>query len=140
MDQGSFRPVNAPSVTYAVREFLKRVTPADYVGMISFPLQVCGSTPRGTGRSSRTRSRSLPGLSQLKPDGAIQFSLADAIDVAARDRDALARNIQRNCPANDLTCGRSVENEMQRTGIAVGTAGIAQPHGLREVVGHSEGA
>ena len=37
VDQGSYRPVNAPSVTYAVREFLKRVTPADYVGMISFP-------------------------------------------------------------------------------------------------------
>ena len=35
VDQGSFRPVNAPSVVYAAREFLKRVHANDYVGMIS---------------------------------------------------------------------------------------------------------
>src|SRR5215203_1006973 len=35
VDQGSFRAVNAPSVIYAAREFLKRALPNDYVGMVS---------------------------------------------------------------------------------------------------------
>ena len=135
VDQGSFRPVNAPSVTYAVREFLKRVTPADYVGMISFPSPGVRLDPTRDRKILEDAIPKLTGLSQLKPKGRFQFSLADAIDVAARDPDALARNIQRNCPANDLTCGRSVENEMQELVSLLELQASRSISGLREVVG-----
>ena len=135
VDQGSFRPVNAPSVTYAVREFLKRITPADFVGMISFPTPGVRLDPTRDRKALEDAIPKLTGLSQLKPKGRFQFSLADAIDVAARDGDALARNIQRNCPANDLMCGRSVENEMHELVSLLELQASRSVSGLREVVG-----
>ena len=71
VDQGSFRPVNAPSVTYAVREFLKRVTPADYVGMISFPSPGVRLDPTRDRKVLEDAIPKLTGLSQLKPKAAI---------------------------------------------------------------------
>ena len=37
IDQGSFRAVNAPSAAHAVKEFIKRLTLNDYLGLISYP-------------------------------------------------------------------------------------------------------
>ncbi len=135
VDQGSFRQVNAPSVTHAVREFLKRINPADYVGMISFPAPGVRLDPTRDRKALEDAIPKLTGFSQVKHSRRYQFSLADAIDVASRDGDALARNIQRNCPPNDLMCGRSVENEMNEVVSLLELQASRSISGLREVVG-----
>jgi VWFA-related protein len=135
VDQGSFRPVNAPSVTHAVREFLKRVNPTDYVGIISFPSPGVRLDPTRDRKLLDDAVSKLVGFSQLKGSRRFQFSLSDAIDVVARDADALGRVVQRNCPPNDLTCGRSVEIEMNDVVSVLELQAARSLHGLREVVG-----
>ena len=134
VDQGSYRPVNAPSVTYAVREFLKRVTPADYVGMISFPAPGVRLDPTRDRKALDDAIPKLSGLSQVKQAGRAQFSLADAIDIASRDGEALARVVQRNCQPNDQMCGRTVENEVNELVSLLELQAARSLHGLREVV------
>lgn len=134
VDQGSFRPVNAPSVTYAAREFLKRVHANDYVGMISYPAPGVRIDPTRDRKVLEEAIPKLVGFSQLKQDRKYQFTLSDAIDVAARDQETLRRVADRNCPANDLTCARSVEMEMNELVSMLELQGARSFHGLREVV------
>lgn len=134
VDQGSFRPVNAPSVIYAAREFLKRVHANDYVGMISFPSPGVRIDPTRDRKVLEEAIPRLVGFSQLKQNRQFQFTLSDAIDVAARDQETLRRVAERNCPANDLMCARSIENEMAELVSMLELQGSRSFHGLREVV------
>lgn len=134
VDQGSFRPVNAPSVIYAAREFLKRVHANDYVGMISFPSPGVRIDPTRDRKVLEEAIPRLVGFSQLKQNRQYQFTLSDAIDVAARDQETLRRVADRNCPANDLMCSRAIENEMAELVSMLELQGSRSFHGLREVV------
>ena len=139
VDQGSFRPVNAPSVIYAAREFLKRVHANDYVGMISYPAPGVRIDPTRDRKKLEEAIPRLVGFSQLKQDRKYQFTLSDAIDVAARDQETLRRVADRNCPANDVTCARSIEMEMNELVSMLELQGARSFHGLREVVGSIKG-
>ena len=139
VDQGSFRPVNAPSVIYAAREFMKRVHANDYVGMISFPAPGVRIDPTRDRKVLEEAIPKLVGFSQLKQDRRYQFTLSDAIDVAARDQETLRRVAERNCPPNDMTCARSVEMEMNELVSMLELQGARSFHGLREVVSTMKG-
>ena len=134
VDQGSFRPVNAPSVVYAAREFLKRVHANDYVGMISYPAPGVRIDPTRDRKVLEDAIPRLVGFSQMKQTRQFQFSLSDAIDVAARDAEALRRATERNCPANDMMCSRSLEMEMNDLVSMLELQSARSLHGLREVV------
>ena len=134
VDQGSFRPVNAPSVIHAAREFLKRVHANDYVGMISFPSPGVRIDPTRDRKVLEEAIPRLVGFSQLKQNRQYQFTLSDAIDVAARDQETLRRVAERNCPANDMMCSRAIENEMAELVSMLELQGSRSFHGLREVV------
>ena len=135
IDQGSFRPVNAPSVVYAVREFLKRVNPADHVGLISFPSPGTRVAPTRDRQALEAAVMTLTGSSQVRQNRRSQFSASEAIDVASGDSETLARAVQRNCPPNDLMCTRSLSNEMNELVSLLELQSARSLHGLREVVG-----
>ena len=133
VDQGSFRPVNAPSVMEAVREFLKHLHANDYVGLVSFPSPGVRIAPTRERSVIREAIPKLVGFSQLKPLRQFQFSLADAIDGAAKDADVLSRLAQRNCGA-DLMCARALEGELIEVVSMLELQAARSFHGLREVV------
>ena len=119
---------------YAAREFLKRVHANDYVGMISFPSPGVRIDPTRDRKVLEEAIPRLVGFSQLKQNRQYQFTLSDAIDVAARDQETLRRVAERNCPANDLMCSRAIENEMAELVSMLELQGSRSFHGLREVV------
>ena len=139
VDQGSFRAVNAPSVMYATREFLKRVHANDYVGMISFPAPGVRINPTRDRKAFEEAIPRLVGFSQLKGDRRYQYNLAEAIDVAAGNPEALRRVSERNCPGNDPMCGRLIETEMGELVSMLELQGARSFHGLREVVSAMRG-
>jgi hypothetical protein len=81
----------------------------------------------------------LVGFSQLKQDRRYQYNLSEAIDVAARDPEALRRVSERNCPGNDPMCARSIETEMNELVSMLELQGARSFHGLREVVSAMRG-
>src|SRR5688572_1262341 len=135
IDQGSFRAVNSPSVVHAVREFAKRVNPADYVGVISFPSPGTRIDPTRDRQALEAAVMKLTGFAQIKQNRRPQFGITDAVDIASRDPDALARAVQRNCPAGDLTCARQLENEANEVVSLLELQAAKSLHGMREVVG-----
>ena len=139
VDQGSFRSVNAPAVIHATRELIKRLTPNDYLGLISFPSPGVRVDPTRDRKVLEEAIPRLVGLSQMKHNRRAQFSLSDAIDVASRDPDALKRAVERNCPANDQMCPRSLEQEMNEVISMLELQAARSLHGLREVVNALQG-
>jgi VWFA-related protein len=135
VDQGSFRAVNAAAVVHAAREFLKRANPNDYIGMVSFPAPGVVIDPTRDRAELQAAIPRLVGFSGLKQMRQFQYSLSDAIDVAARDAEALDRVVQRNCPVpSDLACRRSVEMELYETVSLLEMQAARSLAGLRDVV------
>jgi VWFA-related protein len=139
VDQGSFRAVNAPSVIYAAREFLKRALPNDYVGMVSFPAPGVVVNPTRNRAELETAIPRLVGFSAIKQLRKYQYTLADAIDVAARDARATQAVVQRNCQPNDLMCGRDVENELTETVSILEMQSARSLAGIRDVIASIKG-
>ena len=139
VDQGSFRAVNAASIIYAAREFLKRALPNDYVGMVSFPAPGIVINPTRDRAELEAAIPKLVGFSALKQMRQYQYSLSDAIDVAARDREARERVVQRNCAPNDMMCGTSVEMELNETVSILELQAARSLAGLRSVMGSVKG-
>ena len=137
VDQGSFRPVNAPSVIYAARELLKRVNPNDYVGMISFPAPGVRLDPTQDRKALEEAIPRLVGFSQVRQMRKFQYSLSEAIDVAARDSMVLAELIKRNCPNG--SCRQELEMELNETVSLLEMQSARSMHGLREVVAAAKG-
>jgi VWFA-related protein len=134
IDQGSFRAVNAPSAMHAVREFIKRLTLNDYLGLVSYPEPGVVIDPtRERGPLTEAISR-IVGFTALKTRQQYQFTLSDAIDASSRDREALQRVVERNCQPNDRFCPQQVEMEMTE---AIGTLemqSVRSLDGLRNVI------
>ena len=113
VDQGSFRAVNAPSAMHAVSEFVKRLSPADYLGLITFPGPGITIDPTRDRAPIRAAVPRVVGFASVKASRRFQFTLSDAIDVAARDGEARQRVARRNCQPADMMCPQEVEREMQ---------------------------
>lgn len=143
VDQGSFRPVNAPSVVHAAREFLKRANPNDYVGMVSFPSPGVVINPTRARAELEAAMSKLVGFSQLKQLRRFQYSLADAIDVGSpgmsKDNDVFRSVVQRNCPPGDLMCPRALEMEMTETISLLELQAARSLAGIRQVIGGVKG-
>jgi VWFA-related protein len=139
IDQGSFRPTNAPAVVHAAREFLKRAHPSDLVGMISFPSPGVVIQPTRDRAQLEAAVPNLVGFSALKQMRQYTYSLSDAIDSAAvgmaRTNDALDSVVSRNCQPNDLICARAVEMEMNETISILEMQAARSLAGVRGVIG-----
>ena len=139
VDQGSFRAVNAPSVMYAAREFLKRAKPNDYVGMVSFPSPGVLINPTRERKPLEDAVPKLVGFSALKQLKNFNYSLSDAIDVGtsiniSRDRDVFQNLVQRNCQPNDMMCPRELEAEIAETLSMLEMQSARSLAGVRSVV------
>jgi VWFA-related protein len=134
IDQGSFRAVNAPSAMHAVREFVKRLNPNDYLGLISFPGP--GATIDPT-RDRETVLAAVPGIlgfTSIRQPRRFQYSLSDAVDVSSRDAEARRRVIERACQPNDMACPVEVELELNEVATNLEAQGVRSFDGLRGAV------
>lgn len=134
VDQGSFRPVNAPSVIEAVRTLLKQVNPNDYVGLFSFPEPGTKIDPTRDRKVIEDALPRLVGFSQLKQMRRFDYSLSDAIDLASKDRDVLKRVAERSCPPGDLMCERQLEMEMSETVSMLESQAAQSLSGVRQAI------
>lgn len=144
VDQGSFRPVNAPSVIYAAREFLKRARPNDYIGMVSFPAPGVVINPTRDRAELEAAIPKLVGFSQLKQMRRFQYTLSDAIDFGqpgnlSRDQEVFQRLVQRNCPPSDTGCPQALEAEIIETISILEMQAARSLAGIRSVVGGMKG-
>jgi VWFA-related protein len=134
IDQGSFRAVNAPSAMHAVREFVKRLAPNDYLGLISFPgpgVTIDPSRERETVLAAVPR---IVGFTSIRQPRRFQYTLSDALDVSSRDTEARRRVVERNCQPNDMTCPIEVEIELNEVATNLEAQGIRSFDGLRGAV------
>ena len=72
-------------------------------------------------------------------DAQIPYTLADAIDVAARDNTVLQAVVQKNCQPNDTMCTRDVENELNETVSILEMQAARSLAGIRDVVASVKG-
>lgn len=115
VDQGSFHATNAPSVVHAVREFVKRLGPNDYLGLVSFPSPGLTIDPTREREPILSTVARIVGFGVLKQSRLFRYSLSDAIDVASGDRTALAIAVERNCQPKDAICPQQLQMEMTET-------------------------
>lgn len=134
IDQGSFRAVNAPSAMHAVREFVKRLGPNDYLGLISFPGPGVTIDPTRAREPVLAAVPRIVGFTSLRQPRRYQFTLSDALDVASRDGDARRRVIERNCQPNDMMCPNEIEMEVNEVVTTLEAQGIQSLDGLRGAV------
>lgn len=99
VDQGSFRPAGTRGATEAARRFIDRLQPNDRIGLATFPLPgptvaaskdhaaVRDALPRVVGRGESIASTVVRA----------SLSLAEAIDIDARDERTFARVSDREC-------------------------------------------
>jgi VWFA-related protein len=143
VDQGSFRQVNAPSVVHAAREFLKRVQPNDYVGMISFPSPGVRVDPTRDRAVLESAIPKLVGFSAVKQMRQYQYSLSDAIDVASGERSALDRAAERSCPGVTgmglQMCRSGIEMEMNETVSLLEAQAARSLAGVRDAIASTAG-
>lgn len=135
VDQGSFRPVNAPSVVHAAREFLKRAQPNDLIGMVSFPEPGVLVQPTRDRAELEAAIPKLVGYSALKQMREYRYTLSDAIDVASHDRQAMDRVVRENCPSGDQMCANAVAMELNETISLLELQAARSLAGLRSVIG-----
>jgi hypothetical protein len=74
------------------------------------------------------------GFTSLTQRPKYRFTLSDAIDVSARDRDALQQVVERNCQPNDLFCPKDIEMEMTSALSNLEAQAVRSLDGLRGVV------
>lgn len=134
VDQGSFRAVNAPSAMHAVREFVKRLGPNDYLGLISFPGPGVMLDPTREREAVLKAVPGLVGFTSIRQPRRFQFTLSDALDVVARDAEARRRVVERNCQPNDMACPTEIEMEMNEIVTGLEAQAIRSLDGLRGAV------
>jgi VWFA-related protein len=134
VDQGSFRAINAPSAMHAVREFIKRLGPNDYLGLVSFPGPGVSIDPTRDRAVVTAAVPKLVGFTALRQPRKSQFTLSDALDVASRDVDAKRRVVERNCPPNDLMCATEIEMEVNEVVTTLEAQAVMSLNGLRGAV------
>jgi VWFA-related protein len=115
VDQGSFRAVNAPSAMHAVREFVKRLSPNDYLGLVTFPGPGLTLDPTRNREVVLAAVPRVVGFTSIKQPRRHRYTLSDALDIAARDRSVVERLVDVNCPgAEELerqACALEIEME-----------------------------
>ncbi len=99
VDQGSFRPAGTRGATEASRRFIGRLQPQDRIGLATFPPPgptVPASTDHEAARSALQR---VVGRGESIASTVVQasLSLAEAIDIEARDERTFARVSEREC-------------------------------------------
>lgn len=134
VDQGSFRAINAPSAMHAVSEFVKQLSPADYLGLITFPGPGITIDPTRDRAPLLAAVPRVVGFTTLKEQRRFQFTLSDAIDVAARDGEARQRVVSRNCQPGDMMCPQEIEREMQEVVTNLDAQANMSLDGLRGAV------
>jgi VWFA-related protein len=143
VDQGSFRAVNAPSVIYAAREFLKRARPNDYIGIVSFPAPGVLIHPTRDRKPIEDALPKLVGFAALKQLKNFRYTLSDAVDVGAngmaRDAETYKELVARNCPAGDLFCPKELEMEITETISILEMQSARSLAGIRSVIGSVKG-
>ena len=134
IDQGSFRATNAPAAQHVITEFIKRLTLNDYLGLVAFPQPGIVLDPTRERAPLTAAVSKIVGFTSLTQRPKYQFSISDAIDVSARDREALKQVIDRNCQPGDRFCPTEVEMEMTSAISTLEAQGVRSLDGLRGVV------
>jgi VWFA-related protein len=134
VDQGSFRALNAPSAIHALNEFIKRLSPNDYMGIVAYPPPGIVIDPT---RDRAVLTAAVPkvvGFTNVPQPRRFQYSLSDALDATSRDTEARSRAIQRNCPPNDMACPVQLEMEMAEVVTALEAQSVRSLDGMRGVI------
>lgn len=134
IDQGSFRATNAPAAQHVIKEFIKRLSLNDYLGLVAFPQPGIVIDPTRERAPLNAAVSKIVGFTSLTQRPKYQFTISDAIDVSARDREALAQVVERNCQPGDLYCPRDIEMEMTSAISTLEAQAVRSLDGLRGVV------
>jgi VWFA-related protein len=134
IDQGSFRALNAQAAMHVVTEFIKRLSLNDYLGIVAFPQPGVIIDPTRERAPLTAAVNKVVGFTSLTQRPKYRFTLSDAIDVSARDRDALQQVVERNCQPNDLFCPKDIEMEMTSALSNLEAQAVRSLDGLRGVV------
>lgn len=134
IDQGSFRAINAPSAMHAVREFVKRLSPADYLGLVTFPGPGLTIDPTRDREKILAAVPQVVGFTTIRQPRRYRYTLSDAIDVASRDGEARRRVIDQNCQPNDMGCSNDVDMELNEVATNLEAQANQSLDGLRGAV------
>jgi VWFA-related protein len=134
VDQGSFRAVNAPSAIHALNEFIKRLSPNDYMGLVAYPQPGLIIDPTRDRASLTAAVSRVIGFTNVPQPRRYQYTMSDALDATSRDPEAKRRAIERNCQPTDQACAIQLEMEMAEVITALESQAARSIDGLRGVI------
>ena len=110
IDESSLKVSAAQVLMQSVDRFLSAIDPEDEVALHTYP--ATGPRVRFTRDHGMIRReiRSVMGVYEA-PQGTFHLSLAEIIDVTARDREAFERVMARECRPTDTTCASRLRAE-----------------------------
>lgn len=128
VDQSSIQVASEPAAREVITRLLAMLPPQDRVGLVAYPgpgIRVAPTTDRAAILSAATK---IAGQLQI-PRTRMNISLAEAVDVMAKDGDARQRLVARECPTGDPVCAKEVEMTCMEV------AGTFEMQALRSISG-----
>jgi VWFA-related protein len=110
IDESSFKVSNAQVAMQSAEKFIRSLEPEDEISLYTYP----ATGPRmGFTRDHSSVRAALTGVMGIyeAPQGTFHLSLAEIIDITARDREAFERVMARECRLNDTSCASRLRGE-----------------------------
>jgi VWFA-related protein len=128
VDEGGLVPGDAMVAREAARRFLKKLGPADYVGVFKVPIfeRVLDLT-KDHDAASKVFDRIVGSYVPFR--GQFNMLPSEVIDINAGDRDTFSIVVGRECDPTDLSCPGAVQNEARIF------AGYAEAEAANRVLG-----
>jgi VWFA-related protein len=110
IDESSFNVSAAQVLTQSAERFLATLEPEDEVSLHTYPATGPRVAFTRDHTAVRTAIKSVMGVYE-PPQGFFNLSLAEVIDLTARDGDTFARVMARECRTNDTSCASRLRAE-----------------------------
>jgi VWFA-related protein len=117
IDESSFHPLHAMAAREAVRRFVRRLNPADRVGLYKYPVYGAELVLTTDHQEVLDRLDGVVGVLDV-PQSESRLTMSEIIDITAGDQDVLGRVAERECPSAPGLCRKRIEFEAQSLALA----------------------
>jgi VWFA-related protein len=134
VDENSLWTAYARAANEAVRLFIDRLAPRDYIGLATFPTSGLRIAPTQEHYEVRDALDRIVGMRSAPPQGLTPLSPSEVFDITAGDADTLARVVSRACHPTDRQCPRRVQADAMSLAQEMTMSAQQSLAGLRDLI------
>lgn len=131
IDESSFHARHAPAAVRAARRFIENLTPADHVGLYTYPVHGPQLELTADHNSVLRQLDSVVGVLDV-PRSNYRVSLSEVVDITGGQVDVLERVVKRECPVQP--CYREIDALVRELAVAFELQVSQSVGGLRTLI------